>query len=63
MTVNFAQLTTTDLMDHVKADTTATERELVLLDRLMGAIDEVEQLTQVIARMQQDAVYQSEEAT
>lgn len=51
------QLTTTALIEHVKADDSATERELALLDRLLGAIDEIDALTQTLARVQTEGIY------
>jgi hypothetical protein len=50
--MDFSQLTTTDLIDLVGTDNTATARELALLDRLLGAIDEVERLTCSLGRME-----------
>lgn len=54
--MDYTQLTTTALLDHVQADKTATERELALLDRLLGAIDEINALTQSLARVQAQEV-------
>lgn len=48
--MEYAQLTTAQLVDVVKADPSVTERELVLLDRLLCAIDEIETLAADIAR-------------
>lgn len=55
--MDYTQLTTTALLEHVKADTAATERELALLDRLLGAIDEIDALTQTLARVQTQGVF------
>lgn len=43
---DYMQLTTSELIDRVQADGTATERELALLDRLHGALDEVDRLVE-----------------
>lgn len=50
--MDFTQLTTTDLVELVAADRRATPRELELLERLRGAIDEIDALTRELAQLQ-----------
>lgn len=47
--MDFEQKTTSELLDMVKEDRAATPRELALLDRLIGAIDEISRLTDELA--------------
>lgn len=42
MTTDYEQLTTTDLIDEVLNDRLACPRELVLVYRLMGALEEID---------------------
>jgi hypothetical protein len=48
----FDSMTTDELMQHVRLDSAASERELALLDRLVGAIDEIDTLTRDVVRLQ-----------
>ena len=48
----FDSMTTDQLMQHVRLDSNASERELALLDRLVGAIDEIDALTRDVVRLQ-----------
>lgn len=45
-------MTTDGLMEHVRADSTATERELELLSRLLAAIELVEDLAHQVTRLE-----------
>lgn len=46
---DYEQLTTDALMDMVRADPTTSARELALLSRLLGALEEIEVLTRQVA--------------
>lgn len=50
--MDFTQLTTDGLIEHVKADPTATERELEMLSRLLAAIELVEDLAHQVTRLE-----------
>lgn len=45
-------LNTPDLIDLVRSDATASERELMLLDRLLSALDEIDVLTRELGQAQ-----------
>lgn len=49
--MDFTQLTTFDLIEHVRSDCNASEREVALLDRLLGAIDEINTLVNTVGEM------------
>lgn len=46
---DYEQLTTDALMDMVRADPTTSARELALLSRLLGALEEIEVLARQVA--------------
>lgn len=50
--MNFDSMTTDQLMQHVRLDSALSERELVLLDRLVNAMDEIDTLARQVARLQ-----------
>ena len=49
--MDYTQLTTTAIIDLVRADPRATERELAMLDRLLGAIDEINTLINTVGEL------------
>ena len=50
--MDFTQMTTDGLMAHVRADPTATERELERLSRLLAAIELVGDLAHQVTRLE-----------
>lgn len=48
-------ISTPDLLGQVRDDSAATERELMLADRLVSALEEIDALQQALARMAVEA--------
>lgn len=48
----FDTMTTDELIECVRLDSGASDRELALLDRLCGAMEEIDVLTRDVARLQ-----------